>query len=100
MSITSLLSTEENVLTIGIKGRFDFSSHQSFSQAYEGKGEHIAHYRLDMRDVTYLDSSALGMLLLLRDYTKNDAKISILNCSDDVKKIFEISNFKQLVDIV
>ena len=99
MPITSILSTEDSVLTIGIKGRFDFASHQSFSEAYEGKGEDISHYRLDMRDVTYLDSSALGMLLLLRDYSRNNAKISITNCSDEVKKIFEISNFKQLFDI-
>ena len=99
MSITSILSTEENMLTIGIKGRFDFASHQLFSQAYEDKGDNIAHYRLDMRDVTYLDSSALGMLLLLKDYCRNNAKISIVNCSDEVKKIFEIANFQQLFEI-
>ena len=52
-----------------------------------------------MRDVSYLDSSALGMLLLLKDHAKENVKISIVHCSDEVKKIFEISNFKQLFDI-
>ncbi len=99
MSITSFFSSEDNSLTIAIKGRFDFASHQSFCDAYEGKGEGIEVYRIDMKDVSYLDSSALGMLLLLKDYSKGAAKIHITNCSDDVRKIFEISNFKQLFEI-
>jgi len=99
MSITSVLSTDDNLLTIAIKGRFDFASHQSFCDAYEGVGNDIDQYLIDMRDVSYLDSSALGMLLLLKDHAKDGAKIGITHCSDDVRKIFEISNFKQLFDI-
>jgi HptB-dependent secretion and biofilm anti anti-sigma factor len=99
MSITTVLSTDDNSLTIAIKGRFDFASHQSFCDAYEGKDSEVVLYRIDMRDVSYLDSSALGMLLLLKDHAKDSAKISIVHCSDEVKKIFEISNFKQLFDI-
>jgi len=98
MSITSILSTDENILTIGLKGRFDFSAHQEFCDAYENKGEGINEYRIDMRDVTYLDSSALGMLLLLKDHSEG-ARIRIVNCTDEVRKIFEISNFKKLFDI-
>jgi anti-anti-sigma factor len=52
-----------------------------------------------MRDVSYLDSSALGMLLLLKDHAQEGVKISIIHCSDEVKKIFEISNFKRLFEI-
>jgi anti-anti-sigma factor len=96
MSITSFLSSDDNSLTILIKGRFDFSSHQGFCESYEDKGDGINEYRLDMRDVTYLDSSALGMLLLLKDYSNDDVSIRIINCTDEVKKIFEIANFKKL----
>ena len=49
---------------------------------------------------TYLDSSALGMLLLLRDHAGGDtANIKIVNCNPDVKKILTISNFEQLFSI-
>jgi anti-anti-sigma factor len=99
MSITSVLSADDNSLTISIKGRFDFASHQSFCDAYEGKDKSVSEYRIDMRDVSYLDSSALGMLLLLKDHAEDDVKISIIHCSDEVKKIFEISNFKRLFEI-
>ena len=55
---------------------------------------------IDMKGTSYLDSSALGMLLLLRDYAGgDDASISIVNANDDVKKILSISNFEQLFTI-
>ena len=53
-----------------------------------------------MSEATYLDSSALGMLLLLRDHAGgDDSAIKILHCNDDVKKILTISNFGQLFQI-
>ena len=53
-----------------------------------------------MKETTYLDSSALGMLLLLRDHAGGDqAEVEIVNCSPDVKKILTISNFDQLFKI-
>jgi anti-anti-sigma factor len=100
MSITTQIAPSGDTLTINIHGRFDFSSHQAFRSAYEGGESAIKAYIVDMKDTTYLDSSALGMLLLLRDFAGGDnAKISIINCNADVKKIFTISNFELLFDI-
>lgn len=97
MSITTQLSGDSSHLTISIKGRFDFSSHQGFREAYESAGDQVTEYEVDMAETTYLDSSALGMLLLLRDHAGGDtANISIVNCNHDVRKILTISNFEQL----
>lgn len=100
MSITSNSSPDGSAITIFIEGRFDFSSHQVFRQAYENLEDVPEFYNVDMSATSYLDSSALGMLLLLRDYAGGDtAKISIINCNDDVRKILAISNFEQLFTI-
>ena len=100
MAITSTSSADGQSLTIAINGRFDFSSHQDFRRAYEASSNKPAAYTIDMRGATYLDSSALGMLLLLRDYAGgDDSSISIVNANDDVKKILAISNFEQLFTI-
>lgn len=97
----SINTNEENgKLTIKIDGRFDFSIHQEFRNSYENAGDSIKEYDIDMRTTSYLDSSALGMLLLLRNYAGGDSsKISISNTSADVKKILTISNFEQLFTI-
>ena len=53
-----------------------------------------------MRKATYLDSSALGMLLLLRDHAGGEsAQIRIVHCNADVRRILNISNFEQLFTI-
>lgn len=98
MAVTA--TTQGNSITIQVSGRFDFSSHQEFRQIYENVTEDVSNYTVDMKDATYLDSSALGMLLLMRDYAGGDnAKIEIVHCNEDVKKILTISNFGQLFDI-
>lgn len=57
-------------------------------------------YTVDLKDTTYLDSSALGMLLLLRDHAGGDnSLIRLVNCNPDVRKILAISNFEQLFNI-
>ncbi|MBE8717401.1 STAS domain-containing protein [Cellvibrio polysaccharolyticus] len=101
MAISSSVSADGSQLTIAVEGRFDFSSHQAFRMAYEKLPKVPTLFRVDLRDATYLDSSALGMLLLLRDYAGGDkASIEIINCSPDVKKILTISNFEQLFTIL
>jgi anti-anti-sigma factor len=97
MTITSTVSADGNQVTIFIQGRFDFSSHQEFRAAYEQLPKMPLQY---LEGTSYLDSSALGMLLLLRDHAGGDkADIHIVNCSPDVKKILTISNFEQLFTI-
>lgn len=98
MAIQSSLA--ENVLTISISDRFDFSSYQQFRDCYENLAEQPDRYVVDFLDATYLDSSALGMLLLLRDFSGgDDALIELINCNPDVRKILTISNFGQLFEV-
>lgn len=97
MTVTALTSEDRSTLTIQVAGRFDFSSHQEFRKLYEAAPADVKQYVIDMTDATYLDSSALGMLLLLRDHAGGDsADIRIVNSNPDVKKILTISNFGQL----
>lgn len=100
MSVDTNLSSDGRELTIRVTGRFDFSAHQAFRDAYENQAPGAGSYTIDLRDTSYLDSSALGMLLLLRDHAGGDrAQVSIVNCNADVKKILKISNFEQLFRI-
>ena len=100
MSVESVVSPDGKKLTIVIKGRFDFSSHQLFRDAYERFYKAPDTYIVDLKDTTYLDSSALGMLLLLRDHAGGDeSEVRVINSNSDVRKILAISNFDKLFDI-
>lgn len=100
MSVIAELSADKQQLTITIKGRFDFSTHQDFRAAYEKETE-AQRYVVDLKETIYLDSSALGMLLLLRDHAGGErADVTLASCNSDVVKILAISNFSKLFKIV
>ena len=100
MSITSTVSDDGKMVTIRISGRFDFSSHHDFRAAYSQVDPMKAGYIIDMKDTEYMDSAALGMLLVLRERAGNDAaKITLSGCRPDVQRILDISRFDQLFSI-
>ncbi|MBF0398430.1 MAG: STAS domain-containing protein [Desulfobacterales bacterium] len=100
MVIKSELSQDGKVLTLGIPDRFDISLFQSFTAAYKDKIESISKIVIDMSNTHYIDSSALGMLMLMRERAGGDtAKIDIVKSSPNVKKILVIANFQKLFNI-
>jgi len=97
MPVESTLSSDGKTLTINISGRFDFEIVQEFRNAY---AEHKnMHYVIDMRSTEHMDSSALGMLLNMRKSLGDAAKISIINCRPQIKKILTISRFDKKFNI-
>ncbi len=97
MGITTKTSTDGNELTIIVQGRLDFSSLQVFRNAYEKVVPKPKAYVIDLKESDYLDSSALGMLLALRDYAGGDeANIRIVDSNPDVKKILVITKLDEL----
>lgn len=100
MSITSNTSDDGKTLTIQVQGRFDFSSLQVFRNAYEQVEPKPNKFIVNLKESDYLDSSALGMLLALRDYGGGDnADISIINCNPDVRKILAITKLDELFKV-
>ena len=100
MSVTTDFSTESNALTIKVNGRFDFSKHSEFRHAYEKAEPQPAKFILDMTSVEYMDSSALGMLLILREHAGGDsAQVSIENCGTEIRDILATANFERLFRI-
>ncbi|MDD2759365.1 MAG: STAS domain-containing protein [Methylomonas sp.] len=88
---------DEGVLKIKVTGRFDFNVHKEFREATEKVVAGIHKIEVDLSGTDYLDSSALGMLLLLRDKVSGDRNaVAITGAAKDVKKILEIANFDKL----
>jgi len=100
MSISATYAEAEDILTITVKGRFDFSSLQAFRNTYENLPKKPAHYVIELAESDYLDSSALGMLLALRDYAGGDtADIRIAHCNPDIRKILVITKLDELFKV-
>lgn len=100
MTLEKIVSKDGKQLSIIINGKFDFSLHQSFREAYIDFTERNALVSLDLSKTTYMDSSALGMILLLKEYAdKSASKVVIQKPNDTVNKILEIAQFHRLLTI-
>ena len=100
MSINSTLSEDGKSVTISIAGKFDFQLYDEFRSAYVDTQGTGVDYTVDLSGTDYLDSSALGMLLLLREHAGGEgSNIEITNSSPDVKKILDVANFGKLFNI-
>jgi anti-anti-sigma factor len=100
MSVNTDYSEKEHELTIHINGRFDFRALHDFRDSYEKSGHNVDKYVIDLKHSDYLDSSALGMLLTLRDYAGgDDSKIEIVNTPSDIKRILYITKLDSLFNI-
>lgn len=100
MTISNIETSSKEVV-IKPNGRFDFSCHKEFRQAYSQEMPRGCHVILDMTSVEYMDSSALGMLLMMREHlSEGGHKISIHNCQDDIRNVLQIANYEKLFNIV
>ena len=96
MNVTFKL--DAGILTIQVSGRFDFSIHNEFRQATKAAEDNVKCIVVDLSHTDYLDSSALGMLLVLRDKVPGN-NVKIVGARTDVKKILEIANFDKLFSV-
>ncbi len=94
MSVTTN-HQEHGPLVIAIAGRFDFSCHPEFRAACGAlvPGSEVV---VDMEGATYIDSAALGMLLLLRDRVGDARHVRIANCKGQPDQVLRIANFHKL----
>ncbi|MBF0613498.1 MAG: STAS domain-containing protein [Magnetococcales bacterium] len=105
MSGTISVVRNENETVISIKGRFNFEMHSQFRTAYQsetaGASKKGSKFIIDLTGAEYIDSSALGMLLLLREEAGgNEANIEIVNSRPEIRKILETANFQRLFKIL
>ncbi len=86
---------------VKLTGRFTFDNHKEFRSAFSehlsGKGNQIT---IDFGGVEYIDSAALGMLLLARERAGEQGKTVVLsNCRGPVKAVLDIANFQRLFSL-
>jgi HptB-dependent secretion and biofilm anti anti-sigma factor len=87
---------------IKLSGRFDFNAHREFRAAYEPlvADAAVRAVTVDFSAVDYLDSSALGMLLMLRDKLGGVNKdVELAGVRGNVKQVLDIANFGKLFKI-
>jgi anti-anti-sigma factor len=96
------IQNEAGKAIVKLSGRFDFNTHREFRGAYEPlvADTSVRSVVVDFSGVDYLDSSALGMLLMLRDKLGGANKeVALTGVRGNVKQVLDIANFGKLFQI-
>lgn len=100
MQFTSFL--EEGRLTVALTGEIDHHCAKAYIQAIGAK---IEAYTpdiciLDFRDVTFVDSSGIAVVInALRNMTQIEGKLILTEISQQPMRVFRASGIDKLVDI-
>lgn len=92
--------TQDGRLTIRVSGRFTFALFREFTASYKNRPGQPTAVDIDLENVEYLDSAALGMLMSMRNYFGADAPLRLLHPSEPVRKILDIARFERKFQIV
>jgi len=97
MAVNMTVCANGDRVTIAVTGKFDFDLYDDFRASYAGTAGVGVAYQVDLAGTDYLDSSALGMLLLLREHAGGVASdIEIIQASPEVRRILNVANFGKL----
>lgn len=97
------IANQGDNMLLAMSGRFDFNDHRVLKSTYDPilLMEGVKRIEIDMAEIDYLDSSALGMLMLLRERALAAGKTVVLSRPNPtVAQILDIANFKKLFTIL
>ncbi|MBF0550828.1 MAG: STAS domain-containing protein [Deltaproteobacteria bacterium] len=108
MAVVSTQSDDGTILNISVIGKFDITSHVSFIQAYRDKLSYygdklrlLSRVVVDISKVEYMDSTALGMLLILQEKATvaNMADVVLSNCPPCIKETLKNIGADRIVKV-
>lgn len=96
------VKNRDDITVLCLNGRFDFSVHRDFKNAHDValQTQGLKEVVVDLTEVEYMDSSALGMLLLLREKANmSNIDVSLRSRDGFVQQILEVANFQNIFNI-
>jgi HptB-dependent secretion and biofilm anti anti-sigma factor len=99
MDMTSHLA--QGSYEVVMSGQFTFNDHPEFREVLNHIAMHgVQQIVLDLDRVTFVDSAALGMLLLAADEVqKHQKRLLVRNANGQVKKMFDMANFSTMFNL-
>jgi len=92
---------ERGAVVLELEGRFDFSARREFKEtidrAQEGEARRLI---LDLGGLTFIDSSALGMLVVAHQNIKlKQGQICLVNPQSYVRQILDLANVPKMIPV-
>ena len=90
-----------NAVLVKLAGRFEFGTRNDYKRVI-GQIVQEGHHRLvlDLEQVTFLDSSALGLLLLTdQNFKLNQGSLGLVKPTGYVRQVLELANLPKVIPV-
>jgi len=96
MNITQ--ETVDGKTIVHLDGRFDFGARKTFKEMMDRVSEGASTVVLELEKVTFVDSSALGLLVICHQNLKNKKiPLYIVNPQTYVKQVLDLANVGKMI---
>ena len=97
MQITK--ETENGVMTVFLKGKLDTGTSPLAESEIFADLDSADKLILDMKELAYLSSAGLRLLLKLQKTMKEKVGMTVRNANADITEIFDMTGFTSILDI-
>lgn len=90
----------ENYILISVKGTLSIENISPFETLVNKCVEQKSHILIDLTDLTFIDSSSLGIIVVY--YTKsekNSRQFALININSDIMQMFKITGLDKRIRI-
>lgn len=99
MAIMSSKLDDKFCLTITVRGRFDYHSSGKFRHHYEKYGDKPSKFIIDMTQMESLDSTAIGLLLMLKGNAGDKKEVILKNPNEIIERVLNVSKIDRMFTI-
>ena len=91
--------SEGKKLSFALSGRLDTTTAPDLEKEVKDNIEGVEKLDFDFADLAYISSAGLRVLLSAQKIMNKQGKMVVKNCSDEIKEIFEVTGFSDVLTI-
>lgn len=102
MGLTANFEVKQNILIIRLAGELDHHEAEKLREAWKKEfyENPVKHMILNLEEITFMDSSGLGVILgRYKETLQTGGKMIVCNVPDSIKRLFELSGLFKIVQL-
>ncbi len=89
-----------NALKVKLEGRLDTTTAPQLEGELKDSLEGVTELDFDINDLQYISSAGLRVLLSMQKIMNKQGEMTVRGANDDIREIFEVTGFSDILNIV
>lgn len=99
MNITKTETNKGAGLVLALEGRLDTTTAPQLEAELRSGLDGVQDLTIDMEKLVYISSAGLRVLLKAQKVMNKQGKMTVKNVSQEIKDVFEVTGFNELLNI-